>query len=211
MTMIIGHRITYYGVKALRGQRQMLAKIDPGNPSLGNIAQEEFWAQVNFRGEWMPSVFTLKQEFTWSWWTFKSALLDETKQRLRRRLRPTPPFRHFTLPCKFFVPRAIFVLGWNISWKVCEALMEIHTTQLKFFCFPTVNKWNGNFEKTFVILLRKVKQLCFFFFFPALMTIWMWKSLTVPYRETYSRKITVAWEITRTDRWNGWRWRAWKS
>lgn len=164
MTMIIGHRITYYGVKALRGQRHMLAKIDPGNLSLGNIAQEEFWAQVNFRGEWMPSVFTLKQEFTWSWWTFKSALLDETKQRLRRRLRPTPPFRHFTLPCEFFVPRAIFVLGWNISWKVCEALMEIHTTQLKFFCFPTVNKWNGNFEKTFVILLRKVKQLCFFFF-----------------------------------------------
>ena len=42
------HRITYYGVKALRGQRHMLAKIDPGNPSPGNIAQEEFWAQVNF-------------------------------------------------------------------------------------------------------------------------------------------------------------------
>lgn len=119
MAMIIGHRITYYGVMALRGQRQMLAKIDPGNPSPGNI----------------NTVFTLKQEFTWSWWTFKSALLDETKQRLRRRLRPTPPFRHFTFPCKFFVPRAIFVLGWNISWKVCEALMEIHTTQLKFFSF----------------------------------------------------------------------------
>lgn len=210
MTMIIGHRITYYGVKALRGQRHMLAKIDPGNLSLGNIAQEEFWAQVNFRGEWMPSVFTLKQEFTWSWWTFKSALLDETKQRLRRRLRPTPPFRHFTLPCKFFVPRAIFVLGWNISWKVCEALMEIHTTQLKFFSFL---QWINEMET-----LKKPLWFCcvksssyFFFFTPALMTIWMSKSLTVPYRETYSRKITVAWEITRTDRWNGWRWRAWKS
>ena len=210
MTMIIGHRITYYGVKALRGQRHMLAKIDPGNLSPGNIAQEEFWAQVNFRGEWMPSVFTLKQEFTWSWWTFKSALLDETKQRLRRRLRPTPPFRHFTLPCKFFVPRAIFVLGWNISWKVCEALMEIHTTQLKFFSFL---QWINEMET-----LKKPLWFCcvksssyFFFLTPALMTIWMSKSLTVPYRETYSRKITVAWEITRTDRWNGWRWRAWKS
>lgn len=135
MTMIIGHRITYYGVIALRGQRQMLAKIDPGNPSPGNIAQEEFWAQVNFRGEWMPSVVILKQEFVWTWWTFKSALHDKTKQRLRRRLRPIPPFRYFALPCNFFVPTAMFVLGWNISWKICKAPMEIHTTQLKLFSF----------------------------------------------------------------------------
>lgn len=150
MTMIIGHRITYYGVKALRGQRHMLAKIDPGNPSPGNI----------------NTVFTLKQEFTWSWWTFKSALLDETKQRLRRRLRPTPPFRHFTLPCKFFVPRAIFVLGWNISWKVCEALMEIHTTQLKFFSFL---QWINEMET-----LKKplwfccVKSSSYFFFYSSI-------------------------------------------
>ena len=195
MTMIIGHRITYYGVKALRGQRHMLAKIDPGNPSPGNI----------------NTVFTLKQEFTWSWWTFKSALLDETKQRLRRRLRPTPPFRHFTLPCKFFVPRAIFVLGWNISWKVCEALMEIQTTQLKFFSFLQWINEMETLEKPLWFCCVKSSSYVFFFFTPALMTIWMWKSLTVPYRETYSRKITVAWEITRTDRWNGWRWRAWKS
>lgn len=149
---------------ALRGQRHMLAKIDPGNLSLGNIAQEEFWAQVNFRGEWMPSVFTLKQEFTWSWWTFKSALLDETKQRLRRRLRPTPPFRHFTLPCKFFVPRAIFVLGWNISWKVCEALMEIHTTQLKFFSFLQWINEMETLKKPLWFCCVKSSSYVFFFY-----------------------------------------------